>query len=92
LKFLGPILNLDPQQGQNNPSHFINKSHIWQRLFPVAYRLGALCCIQIPLHAILLLLCYLLYLTLYQFVLLTLVDHVNPDLVDTTIENSFICD
>jgi hypothetical protein len=28
LKLLGPILNLRPQQGQNTPSHCINKSHV----------------------------------------------------------------
>jgi hypothetical protein len=26
--YLGPILNLDPQQGQNTPSHCINKSRV----------------------------------------------------------------
>jgi hypothetical protein len=36
LGFLGPILNLHPQQGQYNPSHFMNSSHIWQRFCPFA--------------------------------------------------------
>jgi hypothetical protein len=36
--FLGLVLNLFPQHGQNRPSHSKNTSHTWQRFCPVAYR------------------------------------------------------
>jgi hypothetical protein len=36
LECLGFVLNLYPQQGHHNPSHFMNKSHWLQRLCPLA--------------------------------------------------------
>jgi len=57
LRFLGLVLNLYPQQGHHNPSHFMKISQIWQRLWPLTYLpeptgFCALCLIQIPLHVI----------------------------------------
>ena len=56
-RFLGFVLNLYPQHGHHNPSHFINISHIWQRFCPLTYRpeptgFCALWRIHIPLQVI----------------------------------------
>ncbi len=55
LELRGLVLNLYPQQGQKNPSHFMNISHTWQRLCPTTYRptpigFSALWRTQMPLH------------------------------------------
>jgi hypothetical protein len=55
LELRGLVLNRYPQHGQKNPSHFMNISHTWQRLWPRTYRpvptgFCALWRIHIPLH------------------------------------------
>ena len=53
----GFVLNLNPQQGHHNISHFMNISQGWQRFWPLAYRpdwmgFGALWRRHMPLQVI----------------------------------------